>query len=88
MRLVCDYTRARDTQRSLSAIHSEAEAVGIEASFDVLGLEDNALSLAEGAKRTPFERAGPKVHLTAIVVSNDDPGPGTRVVGFDHTLHG
>ena len=84
---MCDYTRGRDTEAALAAIHSEPEVVGVEATFDVFRLEDDALSLAEGAEQASFEGAGLKIHHTAVIVSDDDAGAGTRIERFDHTLH-
>ena len=70
MRLVCDYTRARDALQVLSAVHSEAETMGEQSTFVVFGVEDDALSLAERSKQASFERSGPEVHLGAVVVPN------------------
>ena len=84
---VCDYTRGRDREGLLSAIHSETKVAGIEAAVDFIGNKDDPLSLAEGAEQASFERAGPEIHLAPVVVSNDDANPGGGVVGLDHTLH-
>jgi len=52
-------------------------------------VEDESLTLAQEAKDGSLESAGPQVDLGAIVVADDDPGTGDRVVGLDHTLkHG
>ena len=50
------------------------------------GVEDEALTLAEGAEDGSLERAGTEVDLGAIVVTDDDPDAGHRVVDLDHTL--
>ena len=44
------------------------------------------LALAEGAEDRSLEGTGTEVDLGAIVVTDDDPGAGDRVVGLDHTL--
>jgi len=88
MSFVRDYTRGREAPWVLPTIHSEAETMGVEPAFDVFGLEYDPLSLPEGPKQTSFEGSLPKVDLAAIVVSNNDPRPGTRVVSLDYALHG
>ncbi len=71
----------------LVAVCAESKIAGEEASVIFVGIEDHPLSLAQHAKHRTFERAGAEVDLRAIVVPQDDPDPGSRVVDLDDPLH-
>ena len=72
---------------ALPAVHSESKVVSVGPSFDLFGLENHALTLAERSERATFEGARSEIHLAAIIVPNDDPGSGAWIVSLDHALH-
>ena len=72
---------------SSTTVHSETETMGIEAAIALFSVKDDPLALTQGAEGAAFERSGPEVNLSTVIVTNNDSHTGSRVVGLDHTLH-
>jgi hypothetical protein len=71
----------------LVAVCAEPKIARKEASVVFIGIEDHSLSLAEHSEHRTFERTGAEVDLGAVVVTQDDSDPGSRVVDLDDPLH-
>ena len=69
-------------------VGAETEIARNQVAVDLDGVEDDALSLPQHAKRRSLERSGAKCHFAAIAVTANDTDAGNGIVDLDDTLHG
>jgi hypothetical protein len=82
----CSFLRKLPVRGS-PTVRAESKVIGYQVPVDIVGVENDSLSLPEHAERRTLERSGSKLDLVAVITTDNTDSAG-GIVCLDHTLHG